>query len=286
MAGGLNTTGLPNTGDYNLGRGIVYVAELLLGVPDDAGWRDLGNAPEFNVTNEVETLEHQSSRQGLKVTDKEVIISQKVSLAFQLDEINFQNLALLFSGSSVSEPDINPAIAGFGPIDQTSVAGATLGRYYDIRDGIAQTGLRAYDIDKTLLTVNETSGAPVLLVEDVDYTVDEKMGRVFLLTGAVNIIDGEPFSVTLTADAGAASADEVRALTQTNVTVALKFIAENPANNDVQREYQFHQVGLKADGDFALIGDEFTTMGFTAVAEAQPLADPDSPTVTIRTTGT
>lgn len=280
MSGGLNTTGLPNTADYNLGRGIIYVATLVNGLPDDAGWRDLGNAPEFSVSNEVETLEHQSSRQGLKITDKEVTISQKINLAFSLDEINFQNLALLFSGGAFTEPTINPAIAGFGPIDQT--AAVTLGRHYDLTSLASQAGVRAYDIQAANLTLNETSGAPVLLVEGTDYTVDEKNGRVFILSTAVNIAAGEPFSATLAADAGAEDVDEVRALTQTTVTVALKFISENPANNDEQTEYKFHQVGLKAEGDFSLIGDEFTTMGFTAVAESQPLADADSPVLTIR----
>jgi len=60
------------------------------------------------------------------------------------------------------------------------------------------------------------------------------------------------------------------------------FIAENPAANDEQGEYQFHQVSLKADGDFALIGDEFSQMAFTAVAESNPLADPTAPTMRIR----
>ena len=280
MSGGLNTTGLPNTADYNLGRGIIYVSTLLNGLPDASGWRDLGNAPEFSVSNEVETLEHQSSRQGLKITDKEVTISQKINLAFTLDEINFQNLALLFSGTALSEPTVNPAIAGFGPIDQTTAV--VLGRHYDITSLAGQTGVRAYDIATANLTLNETSGAPVLMVEGTDYTVDEKNGRVFILSTAVNIVAGEPFSVTLAADAGAENVDEVRALTQTTVTVALKFISENPANNDQQTEYKFHQVGLKAEGDFALIGDEFTTMGFTAVAESQPLADADSPVLTVR----
>lgn len=288
MAGGLNVTGLPDTGDYSLGRGVIYIAEIdtTTGKPNDAGWEDLGNAPEFSTSVDVETLEHVSSRGGLAVTDKEVVLSQTLNIAFTLDELRFQNIARFLSGDSVSEPDVNPAVAGFGPIVQTSVAGITaLGRWYDITDGVNQTGVRVMDIDATLLTVNETSGAPVLLTEDVDYTVDEKTGRIFFLTTAADITAGEPFSVTLSADAAAVAYDEVRGLTKTSVLVALKFVAVNPANNDEVKEYQFHQVNLKAEGDFSLIGQEFTTMGFTAVAESNALADPNSPIVTIRTTG-
>ena len=65
---------------------------------------------------------------------------------------------------------------------------------------------------------------------------------------------------------------------------ALKFISENPAAGDHQYEFQFHQVSLKAEGDFGLISDEFTTMGFTAIAERNETAGGTaSPTLTVRT---
>ena len=81
---GVNTTGVPNTNDYNLGRGIVYFSLLDTNGLPTGGYRDLGNAPEFNVSFETETLEHQASRLGLKVTDKEVVISQKCKLSQML----------------------------------------------------------------------------------------------------------------------------------------------------------------------------------------------------------
>lgn len=278
---GMNLTGLPQTGNYNLGRGKLYLAELVNGLPGPGGWRDLGNAPEFNVNVEVETLEHQSSREGLKTVDKEVVISQKIGLTFQLDEINFQNLALFFSGSSTAAALTNPAIAGVVAKQITSAL--ALGVWYDLTSEDGQAGIRVYDIDKTNLVLTEDpGGTPQVLVQDTDYLVDEKMGRVFITTtGAATVTD--ELDYTLAADAGAVDPDEVKSLTQTNVTAALKFISENPADNDKQTEYKFHQVQLKADGDFALIGDEFTTMGFTAVSESNIVADADSPFVTVRT---
>lgn len=284
MAGGLNATGLPNTGDYNLGRGTVYVATLSSGIPDVNGWRDLGNCPEFNVSVETETLEHQSSRAGLATIDKEVVTSQKVNLSFQLDELNFQNMALFLSGAAASEPDVNPAVAGVTNIVITSAV--VLGRWYDLHQLANRLGTRIMDIDSANLSLRgdpDASGAgPTALVEDTDYTVDEKNGRVFFLTTATNIADGDDVDFTLAADAGALNYDEVRGLTQTNVTVAVKFISENPANNDEETEYQFHQVNLKPEGDFPLIGDDWTTMGFQGVAEQNLLADANSPYVTIR----
>lgn len=279
---GPNTTGKPNTDDYNLGRGCAFFAPLDAVTELPQAYRDLGNAPEFNITVETETLEHQSSRQGLKVTDKEVTISQKINLSFQLDEINHENLAEFFSGEKATH--VNVAVAGFVQYAMIPDPTVELGKWYDIRDS---AGDRAYDIEAGDFAAETSNGTPVPLVLNTDYELDLEMGRVFLLSTssvvATAISGSEDINVTLTAEVTAKDVNEVRALTKTSVSGALKFIAENPADNDKQTEFQFHKVSLKADGDFALIGDEFTVMGFTAIAETNETASPDSPTLTIRT---
>lgn len=290
---GLNTTGLPSTEDYNLGRGIVYFAPLSIladtGLGFPLGYRDLGNAPEFSISLETETLEHQSSRTGLKVTDKEVVISQKVSLALTLDEINFQNLAILLSGESANDT-VNAAVIGVPVELEWWIGSVILGEWYDLTDatsnGVDATsvpiGDRLYDIDKGTVVVVENPTTP--LVIDVDYTIDEEMGRIFFIPGgAAGLVDGDAIDLTVPAKAGAKGIDEVRALKATSILGALKFIAENPASSDKQTEYQFHKVSLKAEGDFSLIGDEFTQMQFTAVAERNEDASPGSATLTVRT---
>lgn len=283
--GGLNTTGANNTNDYSLGRGKLYAAVLSNGVPDDNGWRDLGNCTEFNVSQEVETLEHLNSQAGLKTVDKEVVLSQKMNLAFSLDQINFQNMALFFSGDSVDDAITNPAVAGVADVALIASApdySAIGGRWYDLK---SSAGVRIYDIDKTKLSLaSDTAGADNALVEGTDYDVDEKWGRVFIRPGTTLVDPGDDVEFTLTADAAAVAPDEVRGLTQTSVIVALKFIAANPASNDAETEFQFHQVSLKPEGDFSLIGDDWTTMGFTAKAESNPtLGGSTSPYVTART---
>jgi hypothetical protein len=279
---GPNTTGKPNTSDYSLGRGVIYFSLI-----DNAGkplaWRDLGNAPEFNVSIEKETLEHQSSRSGLKVVDKEVVISQSVSCAFKLDELNHENLAAFFSGEKAAYT--NAAIAGFAEWVMVPDGKLEAGRWYDIQ---SSAGARAYGIDFTKLTVKDNQGAPVTLVKDTDYEVDAKMGRIFTISTstaiATAIAAGKGLKVTLTADGTAHAVNEVRALTQSAVKGALKFIGENPANNDEKSELVFHQISLKADGDFGLISDEFTQMGFTGKAEKNTSNTlvAASPTLTIR----
>lgn len=270
---GRNTTGIPNTQDYNLGRGIVYFAPLVDNLP--GAYRDLGNAPEFNISIETETVEHQSSRQGLRVVDKEVVISQKVTLSLTLDEFNHENLALVFSGETADHT--NAAIAGFA--EHEMIAAVELGRHYDI---VNAAGARAYDIESSDLLV-ENADTPGVLVEGTDYTLDLEMGTIFFLSSATGISAGEAVDVTLTAEVTAGAVHEVRGLKSSAVTGALKFVSINPANNDKKTEYQFHQVALKPTGDLALISDEFGTMTLEGAAERNLIASPNSPTLTVRT---
>ena len=281
---GPNTTGKPQTSDYNLGRGVLYFAPIDTATGQPKGYRDLGNCPEFSINIEVETLEHQSSRQGLRVTDKEVIISQTLNLSFSLDEINHENLALVTSGAKGTSTNVTEA--GFGQYTMVAAADVEKGRWYDIKNS---SNGRAYDVQSAELTVEDTSAVSFVL--NTDYELDTTQGRILLLSSSSKVQDAidntRGINVTLAARAGAVNLmNEVRALTSTNITGALKFIAVNPANNDVETEFQFNQVQLKPDGDFSLIGDEFTTMSFTAVAESNSLANTNSPTLTIRNIAT
>jgi hypothetical protein len=279
---GLNTTGNSAPKDYTLGRGKVYFASLddTTKLPDDGGYRFLGNAPDFGITVEVETLEHQSSRSGLKVTDKEVTISQKVSLSLSLDELNFQNLATFFSGTT------STFTHGITFASRKQIAADLVqGRWYDIVD---DGGLRVYHIPTDATVVVSNAVASGEGTEGTDYTIDYAMGRVFIIVQSVTGIfpnDEELFvSVQNDGTGRVASSEEVRALSQSSVSGALKFISSNPGDNDHFTEYQFHQVALKADGDFSLISDETTTMQLTGVAEANETAGgTTSPTLTVRT---
>lgn len=272
---GLNLTGQAETKDYNVGRGKVYAAELdANSIPK--GYRFLGNAPEMNVSVETETLEHQSSTGGLKVTDKEVVISQKATCALTLDELNFQNMALFFSGETASHD--NTAATSILTGSSNLVVDAQ-GRWYDIYQtatGVPtsdSSGDRLYDCGAITITGS---------VLGTDFEVDLQMGRIFIITGGNLTVGSHDLDVA--ANAGAdTSIDEVRALTTSTVVVALKYVSENPANADAQTEFQFHQIGLKAEGDFALISDEYTTMSLTGVAERNVTAGGTvSPTLTIR----
>lgn len=276
-----NLTGKPNTQDYFLGRGVVYLAPLDTSTGLPGAYRDLGNCPAFAIQVESEELLHQSSRTGTRVTDKRVTLSQDISFTFSLDEISHENLALFFGGlvSSIT----NPAVAGVGtmmaPIEITD--SVELGRWYDLKTAYDGSGnpvaFSAANIP--VILGDDGMGASALTI-DTDYEIDYKMGRVFIKHNAVNISAGDDLLWYSAANASApATLDLMAALDGTNQDYALKFISENPANGDEQIEYHFHSVQVAADGDFALIGDEFTQASFSGTAQQNSV---EEATLTVR----
>lgn len=270
-----NLTGLPTPGDYLLGGGCLFGAFVsdVTQLPI-SGWFDLGNAPAVSLTVETETKEHESSRTGIKEVDAEITTKQKVAMSFTLDEANDANMALWLGGSEASFT--NPGKT-FTAVDVALFTSVTLGRWYDIVD---DTGARMYDL-KATPTFNE-AGTPTLLVVDVDYTLDAKWGRIFLKSTATGIADGEDLEYSyVPTGAEATTLDEVRALGGGEKQLALLFISEN-AQGAKQREYQFHRVTLAANGEFELIGDDFSGMQFDGAIKKSVLADANAPYYRIR----
>jgi len=82
-----------STDNYSLGKGIVSFNQEING--EFYGYLDLGNCPEFTFNVTIDKLDHYSSRGGLRAKDKSVISEITPAVAFTLDEINADNLALL-----------------------------------------------------------------------------------------------------------------------------------------------------------------------------------------------
>lgn len=277
---GFNTSGKPQTDDYNLGRGKFYFSLLnSSGLPNE--WRDLGNAPEFTITVETEKLKHQSSREGLKLTDKEVVVTQEIQLSVSLDELNFENLALFFSGETSSRFNQGgSAITGNSNITVTKQ-----GVWLDLYEGAAGQptsdilSKRIYDIG--VVTIDPAGGGSAL-VENTDFEVDSELGRIFVIEGGDMVAGSYDLDLALNASA-ADTVHTVKALTQSAVEGALKFVGENPADADRWVEYNFHKVALSAEGDLAGISDEWGTVTLTGTAGKNVAADPDSPYLTLVT---
>lgn len=90
-------TTAPSTANYTVGKGIVKFDRFdANGLP--TGLRNLGNAPEFNLNVEIETLEHYSSQEGTKTLDLEPTLIRRLKGSFTLDEYDKENLRAYLMG--------------------------------------------------------------------------------------------------------------------------------------------------------------------------------------------
>lgn len=278
---GFNTSGLPDTQDYVLGKGKILFGLInsTTGLVDANGLRDLGNTPAFTASVEVEKRDHKNSRDCLAFVDATFVTSQKVNVSFQLDEINFENLSDFFSGSTETfnnQHDVTHT-------DTVITADVKLGRSYELR---AANGQRVYNLGAAgVVYTLEKDGSPdVLLVEGTDYTIDEALGIVHILAGASNIAAGDQLQWSITTGASTAvDVDQVNALERSQVEGTLVFIQENAHDCGQKTEYRFHKVQLTADGELAMIGDEESSMSFSGTAAVNSKITDASQVLTIRT---
>lgn len=282
------SNGRANPNDYVLGRGILYFGIHDANGKPSGGYRDLGNCTSFEVSMETQELDHMASRQSVKFVDRQVIISQKMSIAFKLDEINEDNLALWGAGTTASVTGhVGAAITGATDnIDQGSALKG--GYWYDIFLTVAGAPAtspyddRLYDLG----AVTVTGGTTPMLHED--YELDTKMGRIFIRPlksdgTTPGTLVGVSTSAVNVAAGTAATRTEARFFTGQALRGSLKFIQVNPSNSDELREWEFHKVQVKADGTVALIGDAWMEMSFKGVAEKNTAQSTTSPVCTVRT---
>lgn len=178
----------PNIENYTLGKGVPYFARLLSPGVFDAE-RDLGNAPSFSINVDIETLEHFSSRSGINRKDLEVISQISPNVSFVLDEINADNLELIFLGTSVEDTEaaVDPFLVTLTAIVEDPAEGE---RFYDL-------GHRKVGVTQLLFTAPSgaftpgetitggTSSATAVVIEE--HVVGSAMH--------INTIVGGPFDV-------------------------------------------------------------------------------------------
>ncbi len=236
----------------------------------------------MTVTVETEELEHFSNRAGLKVLDASVVLQQQVSVALTLTELNKDNVGLFMAGDVLNVAQTTAGVVGDVNLITGTPAG---GKWYDLYTTAAPTtypdpvGARAYRL--TAVVVTSADGMTTYVI-DVDYKMDLEQGRIFIIhvDDSGTIPDATDIDVDFTY--ATVTIREVQSLKKSTVKGALKFISVNANNSSKEREYQFHDVTLRAEGDLALLSDEFATLQLTGKAKANSTVDADSPTLTIR----
>lgn len=263
--------GLPNPDNYLLGRGI-----LKMDIFNDSNQRthklvDLGNVNSFTMTLEEETIDHNSSRKGLKTIDASITLSKSAKGSFQADELTENILALFTSGIAEQEAAANvvagslliPANAGGHWVELWSAA---------IDPSNPAGGERL--INGVFAISGGGWGTPV-----TDYVIDDARGQIFIVEGAALDTGADVWLLFDYTYAGE-TVTRVRMLQKTVVRGALVFSGSN-AQTGEKYEVRLHKVKLQSDGDLDLISEDFANAQFAFTVEEDLAYDPDSPVGTI-----
>lgn len=106
----------PSVLNYSVLKGIVAFT------PTGGSERDLGNAPEFELTPAIDKLDHFSSRAGVRSKDRSVVREKTLTGRMVLDEITVENLQMaLLGGTSAVNSAGNSA---FGIYENSDITGA------------------------------------------------------------------------------------------------------------------------------------------------------------------
>lgn len=88
--------------NYYIGKGVVSFAKFSSGETPGTD-RDLGNVPEFEMTPNLETLDHFSSRTGVKTKDRSIVLSKSLAVRLVMEEWTVDNVALVMLGTVATD---------------------------------------------------------------------------------------------------------------------------------------------------------------------------------------
>jgi len=230
----------PSSDNYTLGRGRLAFNRVVNGTP--AGLRDLGNAIDFNLSVSSEKKDHFSSRKGIKVKDKSVVVSMTVTGSFTLDEIMPDNLALtlLASVTKVTQTAAQNKT-------KTFTTASKKGHYLQLDD---------YFVDETPANFSLTVSAAAK-TNGVDYVLDGKSGQIFI-PATSTIADASTCVVEY--DTLAKTFYKLNAFDENAIEGELHFIGDPAVGNPIQA--RMWKVTLAPSGDFGLISDDWSNLKF------------------------
>lgn len=240
-----------------LGRGKVYFDRFATGTLNKTGERYLGSTPAFSVSAETQELDHFSSEEGLQVKDESVTLRIDYSATLTVENIDQDNLALFFFGSA----ETASISAATGEQDDVTVL---QGMYYQL--GMSAAKPEGVE-NVSSVAVTGSGGSPTYTV-NTDYTVDEALGRVYIVPGG-GISDNTAIEITYNV---AAQSQERVISGSALIQGALRFISFNGVGG--QRNFYMPKVTLRPNGEFALKGEEWQNMGFNIeILQAGSLAN-------------
>lgn len=234
--------------NYTLGRGKLYFARFKTGTTTPGGERYLGNSPDVSFSSDSQRLDHYNSDSGVRIKDASVLLQMDYAGGVSLDDIQFENLALLFLGNSGVE-----TVAAKTAQTETFTGVNEKLSYQLGTTAATPTGVRSV----TGVGVKDATTSSTTYVAGKDYLLDETTGRITIMEGTTIPKDG---GITVTW-ASEAYTHEFAISDADTIEGSLRYVADNPAGDNI--DFFMPWVQLTPDGDYALKGDDWQVMSFT-----------------------
>lgn len=185
-------------------------------------WRDLREAPLFEVALKVDKEEDFETSSGLNKQILSAIVKQTAELSITLKEPTAENIAFICYGTDAQT--IAAATKTARPFPTPLVAG----KIYSLPDdmsGIADTGL----------TIVDSAPTPRTLVKGTDYILDQTFGTIIFTQSAITG-STQPFKIT-----GQIAGEIINTLfSKTPANVAVRLHVRNRANNFAKEIWEFY----------------------------------------------
>lgn len=240
--------------NYTLGKGKCYFDQYTaLGSFLGTGERYLGNTPGFSISNEAEVLEHFSSESGLKEKDDEVTLSATRNATIDTEQIDVDNLALFFFGTS------SPLTVTGATVTDEVIGPVIKGLYYQL--GVSPSnpsgamGLSVHTGPSTNVVVKNQAGSTTY-VEGTDYEIDMIMGRLYIIPGGA-IASASTIKVSYKTTTS--TRERVLSGNQ-SIDGAFRFVADNPKGRNYNVFIPYAK--MSPNGEFNIKSDTFQKLSF------------------------
>ena len=232
------------TNEYFSGQGSILVAtkDSVTGEPE--GFRPVGNVSALTIGIETTVFQHRESCSGTRGIDKEIVQEVAVNIAFTMESISKENLALAAYGSE-------SVVAGGSASDEQ------VKLFHDLWMPLA-------NIQVSAVVVGDDAVPTTTYVLDTDYELNEAAGSIKALSGGA-ITDGQVVFV----DYDFAGHDAIEALiTSAAPERWIRFEGLNTADTDKPVVVDIYKGSIQPLAELALINEELAEMAVEVAALA------------------
>ncbi len=258
--------------NYSIGGGRFWFSETVdetLTPVRRTGFRDFGNVVEHEFEQEIDELEHFTSKSGTRRKDRTVVREISASLLLTLDETDVKNLRDFFQGSAITD----------------EAAGVGAGSVVDEVARLDGTEIRILEksLNGSAIVVKDITGVTTF-VENTDYTVGSVLGgyKSIKRIGAGAIGDGDFVRVNYTFDV-LENKSFAPATSLERKGIAVFFGVSDTGNEFI---YDFENVQIIPEGTFAMDDEEFSQFQLRVDILDDSTAQPNFPFGLFRHYGT